>query len=92
VAGQRVTVNGTVFVVDDELFGDDEKKHELVFGDVIVGNDDVPLELLNRRTGVGGEVRAELELYARREDSASVHIDGIARFFEGTSEDTSDLE
>jgi Ricin-type beta-trefoil lectin domain-like len=92
MAGQRVTVKASILVEDDETFGGDEREHELEFGDVVVGSDDVPVALLNSRIGVGGEVRSELELFARRQDAVSVHIDGIARFFEGGSESTSDLE
>lgn len=90
--GQRVTVKASIIVEDDEDFGGDPRKHKLEFGDVVVGNEDVPQTLLNSRIGVGGEVRSELELYARRQDATSVHIDGIARLFEGTSENTGDLE
>ena len=41
---------------------------------------------------LGGEVRAELELYATADQDCDAEITGIARLFEGTSEDTTDLE
>lgn len=92
MAGQRLTVRAAIEVLDDEFAGHDVREHELRFGDVIVGNDDVPLELLTNVIRVDGEVRSELELYARRDGDAQVHIDGIARLFEGSTTNTTDLE
>ena len=40
----------------------------------------------------GGECRVELRLMARALEKGAVQVEGVARLFEGASEDTDDLE
>lgn len=77
--------------VDDETFGANETTHVERTVDTVV-NSDQPISVMSVRHGWGGECRVELELTARLIGTGTVQIEGVAKLFEGTSEDTTDLE
>ena len=51
-----------------------------------------PAALLHMEKGVDSEVRVELDLTARVLANGDVMVDGVAKLYEGTSEDTSNLD
>jgi hypothetical protein len=78
-------------ITDDETFGSDERGSAQMTREVIV-TDDVTEGIMHMEKGVGGEVRVELDLNAIALSNSDVRIDGLARLFEGTSENTNDLD
>ncbi len=87
---RKITVSGTVSAVDDEN-GSDQHGNAPVSGVALV-SPGVPADVVEMSLKVGGEVRVELTLYARIADNNAVQINGSAKLFEGTSDDTGDLE
>ena len=92
MAIRQITVSGSMFVVDHETFGSNEKKTVPILGDAVVNTDGVGSELIQMAVGVGGEVRVELELSVSADSSQIAHVNGVARLFEGDDEGTQDLE
>ncbi|WP_414623849.1 hypothetical protein [Calothrix sp. CCY 0018] len=86
-----VVVSGNVRIVDDEVFRD-EVCTATLSGSAQLTSEGQPSELVEFSKGCGGEVRAELDLNCVRLDNGDVKINGEARLYEGTSENTGDLE
>jgi hypothetical protein len=78
-------------IVDDETFGSKEEER-VPFSDAKTLDDDQLEQIIAVEEGVGGEVRLELSLNAQLLDSQGIRISGTALLFEGTSEDTDDLD
>lgn len=84
-----VIVNGT----DDENWPEsDEHVHRVFNVEMVldVGQPASAMDISDVRWG--GECRVELRLTARVVDNNTVQIEGNAKLFEGTSENTDDLE
>jgi hypothetical protein len=87
----RVTTFATIDGLDDEIFTPDERCHIEDSTEVVLRNS-VPRKLMYLECKWGGEVRVELNLNGRRFNNGSVLVTGVARLYEGTSEDTQDLD
>jgi hypothetical protein len=87
----RVTTFATIHGVDDEIFTPDEHCH-IEDSTVVVLKDPVPRKLMYLECRWGGEARVELTLNGRRFNNGAVLVTGVARLYEGTSEDTQDLD
>lgn len=88
---RRISVTALMDIVDDETFGSDERGSAQMTREVVV-TDEVSQGLMHMEKGVGGEVRVELDLNAIAQGNGDVRIDGNAKLYEGTSEQTSDLD
>jgi hypothetical protein len=82
-----VFVNGT----DDEFLRDETVSKQYAVEMVLdVAQPAAAIDVPDVRWG--GECRVELRLTARALERGTVQIEGVARLFEGASEDTDDLE
>jgi hypothetical protein len=88
---RHLTVTATMFITDDETFGSDERGSATQTVSAFLSGQ-LPQNLLHLEKGVGGEVRVELDLVAQATSNGDVLITGIAKLFEGTSENTTDLD
>jgi hypothetical protein len=88
---RRLAVDVRMKVVDDELFADEHETSTFQCVN-IVAPDGQRATLVKHVMGVGGEVRAELELSTRRGTGEVVVVEGSLKLFEGTREDTNELE
>jgi hypothetical protein len=88
---RRVTVSATIDGVDDETFGSNQFGHAEFTRETILG-DAQPQNVMRMQCRWGGECRVELDLTGQMLDSGEVRISGVALLFEGTSEDTNDLD
>ena len=87
----KITFSSSISMVDDETFGANERR--------TVNNSDVFILDNSRRTNsmffvgkCGGELRIELSVEVRQLDSGAITVSGRALLFEGTSEETHDLD
>lgn len=88
-------LQGTVRVegVDHEDFTDNEHPTDKLRNFQIVLEPGQPEQNISiAPVKWGGECRVEVELNARLVDSTTAKLSGVARFFEGASEETDDLE
>lgn len=88
---RRVTIQGSMFIVDDEI-GSNETKTVNIF-------ESAAIDPFNRRKDihleqcVGGEVRVELDFHLQlKDDNKTVDITGEAKLYEGTSCHSNDRE
>ena len=85
-----VVASGHMDITDDETFGSNE--HGTADGQdqgfVSFGQPSTALKLIGK---AGGEVRVELEVTASATIEGDVQISGAAKLFEGTSEETHEL-
>ncbi len=88
---RRLAVDVRMKVVDDELFADEHETSTFQCVN-IVAPDGQRATLVKHVMGVGGEVRAELDLTTRRGTGEVVVVEGSLKLFEGTSEATNELE
>jgi hypothetical protein len=87
----RVTVSGTMEIVDDEVINRRNERAILdVSGTAVVGLD--PSSLVRMEGCAGGEVRVELALDVQGADNGMVRVVGTASMYEGTSCTTRELE
>jgi hypothetical protein len=77
---------------DDESIGRDEFLDDNVRIDKFLNENGQTLSVLNYRRGWGGECRAEAKLEAQVITGGLVSITGEVLLFEGTSENTRDLD
>ena len=89
---RKILVDGKMFAKDDETVGGDEHGETDVRGEMSVSASVPSSDSIYQELRVGGEVRVELEISAELSTRNYVHITGSAKLFEGTSEDTQDLE
>ena len=88
---RRLTVSASINGVDDENFGSNEYGSASLIRETILSNS-VPQNVLDMECRWGGECRVELSLVGQILDNKDVRITGTAKLFEGTSEDTNDLD
>jgi hypothetical protein len=93
LTNRRITVSGSIDGTDDEAFpsGPDELGHSEFTSETIL-SDAQPQNVMQTQLRWGGECRVELTLTAQQLDGGDVRIDGLILLFEGTSEDTNDLD
>lgn len=89
---RKVNVKVRMGVNDAEDFAPDQKETAELHRVNFVGTGGQRAVLVSHKLGVGGEVRAELELTTRRGGGETVIVEGVAKLFEGTSESTTDLD
>ncbi len=92
MAVRKVSVGGTVFVVDHETFGSNETETAPLSGETFLSEEGKPSKLVEMAVGVGGEVRVEVAVRASLSTNSVVRVDGLAKLFEGDDETTDDLE
>lgn len=90
---RRLTASASVFGVDDETFGSNEftRPNTSFTRETILG-DSQPQNVLDLAVRWGGEVRLELSLIGQVLDNGDVRVAGAALLFEGTSEESDDLD
>lgn len=90
---RRVAGNIIIDGTDDENWPFSDEHGHLEQGVDIVLDEGQPAGVIQvNPLRFGGEVRVELELTAQVVQNNAVQILGVAKLFEGTSEDTDDLE
>jgi hypothetical protein len=77
---------------DYEVFGSNEYPPPFNTTRTVILTDDMPQGLLNFQSRWGGECRAEFNTLVQRLNNGDVRIYGDLKLFEGTSEDTNDLD
>jgi hypothetical protein len=86
----RIDMTGTIYLLDDETFGDDETASYAFSGwhdsSTVTGW----VEVLNRDFCAGDEVRVNLRVSLRLVPSGNAEIQSSATFYEGTSCSTTD--
>ncbi len=91
VTARKITVEGKISALDHETFGENQHGSAPVKASALV-SPDIPLDLVDQKLGVGGELRVELKLTASiSSTSSNVTITGYAKLYEGVDEDTQDL-
>lgn len=88
---RRLSVSAAMQLTDDETFGSNEHSEAEKSGDAVLTND-LPQKVLTLVDGAGGEMRVELVLTAKAKINGDVLVDGVAKLWEGTSEQTDDLD
>ncbi len=88
---RRVTVNAHMDLTDDETFGSNEHNSGDKSGEVVVTNGS-PQEIINMVTTAGGEMRVELPINVQARSNGDTKATGTAKLYEGTSEQTDDLD
>ncbi|MFT3973199.1 MAG: hypothetical protein QM699_07050 [Amaricoccus sp.] len=88
---RRVTVNAHMELTDDETFGSDEHNSGDKSGEVLVTSEN-PQEIINMVVKAGGEMRVELPISVQARASGDTKATGTAKLYEGTSEETDDLD
>jgi hypothetical protein len=86
-----VTASAHIDGTDDETFGSNEFGSASFTRETVL-NDSQPQNLIEMVCKWGGECRVELELTGQRLNDDGVRIDGHAKMFEGTSEETDDFD
>ncbi|NEP22627.1 hypothetical protein [Moorena sp. SIO3I6] len=89
-AARTLVLEGSVDIVDDEIFGDEECRNVPANGNISLAEGESG-NLIDFKSCCGNEVRAELYLDALN-SFGNFEVDGYARLYEGTSCDTDDLE
>jgi hypothetical protein len=90
---RKVTVSASFEGQDYETFGSNEYPPPFNTTRTVILTDDMPQGLLNFQIRWGGECRAEFNtLIQRLGNGKDVRIYGDLKLFEGTSEDTNDLD
>lgn len=86
-----VIVNAHMELTDDETFGSNEHGEGDMSGEANVTNGN-PQEIIKMITKAGGEMRVELPLVVQARLNGDVKATGQAKLYEGTSEETDDLD
>jgi hypothetical protein len=89
---RRVTVAANFTGQDYETFGSNEYPAPFNTTQAVVLADAVPQNVMYFEQRWGGECRAVFTVLAQRLDDDGVRISGELQLFEGTSEDTNDLD
>jgi hypothetical protein len=90
---RRLVVSGSFYGYDDERSGHEELPASITEQKIILPQSSSPENVLNQVFKWGGEVRVELSLSGViANESGDIQVTGSAKLFEGTSEDTDDLE
>jgi hypothetical protein len=88
---RRVLVSATIDGFDDEVLTAPELGHQELAQETIL-SDYQPQNVLKMELRWGGECRVELHLIGQQAEDGTIRIDGNAKLFEGSSEDTDDLD
>lgn len=88
---RRVVLSAHMDITDDETFGSNEYGSASQQTEGFVSNN-FPSTLLRLTGKAGGEVRIELQVDVRASISGDIHVTGEAKMFEGTSEESDDLD
>jgi hypothetical protein len=88
---RRVTINAHMELTDDETFGANEHGSGDKSGEVVVTNGS-PQEIINMVVTAGGEMRVELPINVQARENGDTKATGTAKLYEGTSEQTDDLD
>jgi LGFP repeat-containing protein len=88
---RRVTINAHMELTDDETFGSNEHNSGDKSGEVVVTNGS-PQEIINMVTTAGGEMRVEMPINVQAKSNGDAKATGQAKLYEGTSEQTDDLD
>jgi hypothetical protein len=88
---RRVVASAHMDITDDETFGSNEHGSADGQSDMFISNKQprVFMKLIGK---AGGEVRIELSLNASATTEGDIQISGDAKMFEGTSEESDDLD
>jgi hypothetical protein len=86
-----ITATAVMNITDEETFGSNEMGSAQMTASAILTNQ-LPQGLMHLEKGVGGEVRVELDLTSQVLTNGDILVIGRAKLFEGTSEQTSDLD
>jgi hypothetical protein len=89
---RKVTVTASFEGQDYETFGSNEYPPPFNTTRMVILTNDMPQGLLNFQSRWGGECRAEFNTLVQRLTSGDVRVYGELKLFEGTSEDTDDLD
>jgi hypothetical protein len=88
---REVTVRGSMYIVDDEWGSDETATRNVFMSGIRVGPFGTHAER-SQTEKMGGEVRVEMRLRFDWQLNASVNVWYEVKLFEGTSEETDDLE
>lgn len=88
---RRLTASSKIFGVDDETFGSNEYGHAEFTRETILANSQ-PQNVMHMECRWGGECRVELDLTGQVMDNKDIRVTGVALLYEGTSENTRDLD
>ncbi|MBY0335759.1 MAG: hypothetical protein K2X11_04055 [Acetobacteraceae bacterium] len=88
---RRLQVNANMFIQDHENFGSNEHARRNAQNMAYLTSD-VPGDVLTMVARMGGEIRVELSVEGQALLSGDVRVIVRAQLFEGTSEDTTDLD
>jgi len=88
---REVTVRGSMYIVDDEWGSDETATRNVFMSGIRVGPFGTHAER-SQTEKMGGEVRVEMRLRFDWQLDASVNVWYEVKLFEGTSEETNDLE
>jgi hypothetical protein len=88
---RRLVCAAHMDLTDDETFGSDEHARAHKQNEAVLTND-LPQDVLTMQKGAGGELRVELTLLGQVKLSGDVLVQGKALLYEGTSEQTNDLD
>jgi hypothetical protein len=90
---RKVVYSGSMHITDDETFGSDEHGDANSPPLEAVVTNESPQEVFPGFVGrAGGEVRVEVKLVAQARNSGDVTVTGQVLLYEGTSEETNDLD
>ncbi len=89
---RKVTITASFEGQDYEVFGSNEYPPPFNTARMVILTNDMPQGLLNFQSRWGGECRAEFNALVQRLTNGDVRVYGELKLFEGTSEDTDDLD
>lgn len=89
---RRLSTSVVIDGVDDETFGSNEYGHLEDTSEAVLSETSQPANVLSSELRFGGEVRIELDLMGQLRTNGDVLVSGTAKLFEGTSENTNDLD
>lgn len=92
VSTRKVTAVVSFTGQDYENFGSNEYAPPLNTSKTVVLSDHLPQNIVNFVSRWGGECRAEFNMVAQRMDNGEVRMVGDFLLYEGTSENTDDLD
>ena len=87
---RRLVAKALIEGIDQDLFW--EEFGQASFWQITIFSQPEPQKILEMECRWGGECRVELQLTGRLQPDESVQISGEAKLFEGSSEDTTDLD
>jgi len=88
---RRITAAGHIDLTDHETFGSNEHGSADQFNEAVI-SDELPQVVLTMQGTAGGEMRVEIQLTGQARKSGDILVQGLAKLFEGTSEQTDDLD